>query len=173
VAKKLRGLSVQVHTEKGTITEIGASNFDRNMQHYSHILLEDENGKTIRINNVTTDSAISPSIQVGNGGYFAIVSRSTAFGLGQRRNAILGFGNDSGQALAKEPRLQPLVFIGGALLVGLYFMLTVGGPTLIFAPFMLVFLLILVSSFRGRSVVAEVRQTFAGLNVADNTSKVY
>jgi len=177
-ARAIEGLeSMKVDYEKGTITEVGASEFDNASRLYSHFLIQREDGKVVKVTNAMAESGVSPNISVGSSGCFAIVGRRTMFGLGPRKNGVVGFGNEAGFVTANMPRLAALVFVVPLLLLfsAMMVLALLGGAVvgIILLPFVLLLLWVLRIFFRVRSLIAKVQRDFAAMGMIDNTAKVY
>jgi hypothetical protein len=170
---------MRMNLEKGEIVEIGSSEFNKDVAVYSHIMLRDEDGKTVKITNVSVDSNVMPKIEIGNEGYFAIVGRAAGpMGLGPRRNGIIAFGNEAGIALAKEPRLQALIILGPVVFV-LAAIMVIGvasgySAMLFMLVFLIPFMMEVRSIFEGRAAISEARQKLLATGAADTPAvKVY
>lgn len=169
---------MKVHIEKGCIVEVGDHEFDRHMTIYSHILLESETGEPIRINNVMVDSSITPKIRVGNHGSFAIAGKDMAFGMKPKKNAVLGFADSSGLALASEPKLTPIIRFAVTAVVVLLLLFFISreafGIGVLFAiPAAFGLLLAAIPIVRGKSLLSRVRRKFAELGIEERAAKVY
>lgn len=167
-----------MYYEAGRVTEIGASEFDKDSTTYSHVLIENDGGEKIRLRNLHVLSSLDTALSVGTEGTFAFVKR-TGLTSGKSVTGLIAIGNENGLWVVHDPDFTPMKRKAAFILV-----LAVGAAFIHHMLALAILMFIALPTFIGygfaanmlrkqKKLVNGVRAHFASLGIHEKSLRVY
>lgn len=169
---------MQIHYETGQVTEIGASEFNKNETTYSHVLIENAEGEKIRLRNLRVLSSLDTALAVGTEGTFAFVKR-TGLTSGQSTTGLIAIGNADGLSVVHDPDFTPMKRKAGIILflaVGALFihhMLALAILMFVALPTFVGYGIAAISLRKQKKMVDGVRAQFLTMGIQEKALRVY